>query len=98
MTIPAQPTKIETPIGSALMLRMDRDKETKNAYRFAEYTEYGERGFVGSIYLLKEVARDLGIEGQVCLIVGPPALADLIQANTMNGGTEPMGRRGAKER
>ena len=48
-------------MADSLQVEFTKEKETKNAVRFAEVLEDGmDRGIVGSIYLLKEYLEDIG--------------------------------------
>jgi hypothetical protein len=58
--MPATETKV--------LVEFSLDKETKNAVRYTEVTTE-DRGKIGSIYLLKEVAESLGSPERILVSV-----------------------------
>jgi len=59
-----------------IQITFEKERETKNAVRYAEQYE-GERGIVGTLYLLKSAAEELGNPDKIVVSVeaeGKPAL------------------------
>ena len=46
--------------GDAIVLKFDKEKETKNTVRYQEQERDGEPKLVGTLYLQKFVAKTLG--------------------------------------
>jgi len=46
-------------------LYFDQDRETKGTYRYQEEANPGERPIMGSIWIRKDVADDMGLNGEV---------------------------------
>lgn len=81
---------MEGDFGQALVIMADREKDTKNSIRYTERTpSKGMRGYVGTIYLLKEAAEHMGVKDEICIIIGGPLLADILVASASSvGGKE----------
>lgn len=46
-------------------LYFDQDRETKGTYRYKEESNAGERPIMGTIWIRKDVADDMGLNGEV---------------------------------
>jgi hypothetical protein len=62
-----------------LVLEMVKDKHTKHTVRFTEITDFGERGFVGSLYLLSPVVERMQIEDEITVVIGRSSLSATIR-------------------
>ena len=59
-------------MGESIQVEFTKEKETKNAVRFAEVLEDGmDRGIVGSIYVLKEYLEDLNSPEKIVVTITP---------------------------
>jgi hypothetical protein len=59
-------------MGESIQVEFTKEKETKNAVRFAEVLEDGmDRGIVGSIYVLKEYLEDLNSPEKIIVTITP---------------------------
>ena len=54
---------------TTLNVQFSKEKETKGTWRFKEDTEPGERGIVGSIYVLKSELEKLGNPQSILVMI-----------------------------